>query len=783
MRQLVPTTSRRWLRRLAAAVTVAATVCSSIYAAAAQPVSFTRDIRPILEKCITCHGGVKQTAGLSLLDRSAMLTPPDSEVVAVVPGDAEASELYHRVRSDDEDVRMPPEEPLLEHEIVLLRRWIDAGAEWPTHWAYQTVNRPDLSDVREHPIDHLVVRRLGAAGLWPSPPADRRTLIRRLSLDLTGLLPTPAEVEAFVRDRSPTAEESLVDRLLASPHFGERWGRHWLDEARYADSEGYEKDTPKADAFRYRDWVIDAMNSDLPFDHFTLKQLAGDLLPDSAASDLIATKFHLQAQFNLEGGVDNEEDRTKRVIDRINTVATVWLGTTLGCCQCHNHPYDPLEQQDFYAFYAFFNNYDLAADFLAGEPEDAEKLRAERAQKWSELEELLQKQVVDKNLSSRGQSLLSGLRNFDNEKGFTRYLRERDDARLRATYVFSRGDFLRPQVEGGEIRPDTPAVLPQIPPRGPTPDRLDLARWLTAAENPLTARVFVNRVWMHLFGAPLVEPTIDFGSRGEPPSHPELLDWLAHWVVHEGRWSRKELVRLIVSSKTYKQASQFRDELQEIDPRNRLLARQNRFRLEAEILRDVALDAAGLLARKVGGPSVYPPVPEIVTAQTYGSPTSRKVSEGEDRYRRGMYTFFRRTAIDPNLTTFDCPDSGASTPRRERSNNALQALTLLHNEVFHEAAQAFAGRLLAMSPGFDVDDAQRIDGGLRIALGRPGTAAELQVLERLLDEARDYYQDQPEAAAQFIGDHGVRGVDPGENAAWVAVARNILNLDEFITRE
>ena len=769
---------------LSIALVVAASVSSLANAApgdADEVVDFANDVRPIFERCITCHGGVKRTAGLALLSPESLSTPADSGVAPVVPGNSADSELIARVTSTDPDLQMPPDEPLQASEIETLKRWVEQGASWPTHWAYRSVTAPKSGDIYEHPIDHFVLQQLADAGIWPSPSASRETLIRRLSLDLTGLLPTPAEVEAFVQDSSPQAVEKAVDRLLESPHFGERWGRHWLDEARYADSEGYEKDTPKSDAYRFRDWVIDAINDDIPFDEFTIKQIAGDLLPDCSPNDLIATKFHLQAQFNLEGGVDNEEDRTKRVIDRINTVATVWLGSTLGCCQCHNHPYDPLSQRDFYAFYAYFNNFDLAADFLVDPPKNADELRKERQEKWSKLDALLRRQVNDKNLSAEGQSALSGLRNFDNSKGFTRFLRERADEHRRATYIFDRGNFLEPQTDEGRIAPATPTVLTTTASDSES-NRLDLARWLVAPENPLTARVLVNRVWLHLFGRPLVDPTIDFGSRGAAPTHPELLDWLSHWLMHEGKWSRKQLIRLIVTSKTYQQSSVTRPELADVDPDNRLLARQNRFRLEAEILRDIALDAAGLLTRKIGGPSVHPPLPKLIALQTYATKEGAKASEGPDRYRRGLYTFFRRTAIDPNLTTFDCPDSGASTPRRERSNNALQALTLLHNEVFHEAAQAFAKRLLTAAPGFALNDAERMQIGLQIAVGRRAAPAELRLLGELLVEARDHYIKDADGAAQLIGRHPAAGVPVEENAAWVAVARSILNLDEFITR-
>ncbi len=762
----------------------------SCHAHAASPdgerqIDYTRDIQPILNKCVGCHGGVKKNAGLSVLSRELLLSPTEYGEPVVVVGDSLASTLIDRVTTEDPDERMPPKQPLEPSEIEALRAWIDQGAIWPAHWAYEAIRRPQEDDsqgIASYSIDTLVRRRLEKEGVAPAKAASRRTLIRRLSLDLTGLLPTMLEVEAFVADESPDAYPQLVDRLLASPHFGERWARHWLDESRYADSEGYEKDSPKNDAYRFRDWVVRSLNEDVPFDQFTIKQIAGDLLPDPTDDDLIATKFHLQTQFNLEGGVDSEEDRTKRVIDRVSTVGTVWLASTIGCCQCHDHPYDPFAQREFYTMIAFFNNADFTADFMGDEPEKAKELREERQAKAKTLTEMLKKQLDDKNLSNALQNKWMDLRNFDNKHGFVRFLRDRTEDR-RVTYTFRRGDFLQPLVEEGALLPNTPATLPPLKSRGDVPDRLDLAHWLVSPENPLVARVAVNKVWMHLFGKALIRSPGDYGSRGTVASYPELLDWLAHWYLHEAEWSRKALIRKIVNSETYKQSSATRPELIEIDPDNELLARQNRFRVEAEILRDIALQASGLLSRKVGGPCVFPPLPAIVTQQTYASSNKYQVSEGEDRYRRGLYTFFRRTAIDPNLVTFDCPDSSAAKPQRDSSNNALQALALLQNEVFHEAAQSFANRLLKLSLAGGLSDRTRLEQGYLIALGREPNDTEIAGLESLLQEARSFYHDHPQESAELVGKHAVASIDLAENASWVATTRVLLNLDEFITRE
>jgi hypothetical protein len=754
----------------------------------AERVDFERDIRPILNNhCAGCHGGVKKNGGFSVISHSRITGETDSGEPAVVPGDAAGSELIRRVTAADPAERMPPEDHdgLSQREIELLEMWIDDGAAWPAHWSYAALPALPEDSLFEgqHPVDWYVGQQLQAKGIQPSPPAELPTLLRRLALDLNGLLPAAADVEEFAglgeADRSQRVLE-YADRLLASPHFGERWGRHWLDEARYADSEGYEKDSVKPDAYQYRDWVINAINEDMSFDQFTRRQLAGDLLPDRTAQDLIATKFHLQTQFNLEGGVDSEEDRTKRVIDRVSTLGAVWMGASIGCCQCHDHPYDAFRQTDFYHLYAFFNNMDFTADFLVSTPKDADKLREERRDKWQKLSDLLKKQLTDTNYNDDCQRELTRLRTFDNSKQFTRHMTERTSDR-RQTYVFTRGDFRRPNVDGGTIDPGIPSPLGALQARGQTPDRLDLANWLVSEDNPTTARVTVNKIWMHLFGAPLAAQPQEFGSRGAPPSHPELLDYLARWFVDEARWSRKRLIRFIVSSQTYQQSAATRPELVSIDPNNRLLARQNRFRVEAEIVRDIALQTAGLLNDKVGGPSVFPPLPAIIAQQTYAGSFRFKASTGADRYRRGMSTFFRRTAIDPNLRTFDCPDSSLTKAQRDRSNNPLQALATLHNEVFHEAAQAFARRLLQMKDADETAEG-RMTQAFVIAVGRHPTEAEVGTLTGLLRKSRQHYKQHPDQAQKLIGSYTVDGQSAAEMASWVATCRVILNLDEFLTR-
>jgi len=755
--------------------------------ASAETIDFNKDIMPIFaEHCAECHGGVKQKGGVNMMNRDAMFSEADSGNVPIHAGDPEASELIYRVATDDEDEQMPPKEPLSQEEIQLLTAWVKQGAEWPQHWAYRPIKPVEAPPVSKpgwvnNPIDEFILATLDARGIAPSSVANPRTLIRRLSLDLTGLLPEPQDVEAFAANPTQEAYQKLVQKYLDSPHYGERWARHWLDEARYADSAGYEKDSPRMEAWRWREWVINAINADMPFDEFTMKQIAGDLLPDATDNDRLATYFHLNTQFNLEGGVDAEEDRTKRVIDRISTVSSVWLGTTMACAQCHDHPYDALTQREFFEFYSFFNNADEVASLIGELPEDADKRIAEREKKWETVSALIEEQVTNKNLATKLQGQLTQLRRFDNDNGFTRTLGEREENR-RTTYVFRRGDFLQPLVDEGEVLPGVPAVLPEIDPRGKVADRIDLANWLMDPANPLTARVTVNKVWYQLFGEGLTSLLEDFGARGETPSHPQLLDWLAHYFQEEAGWSRKQLIELIVTSQTYQQSSKPRHDLVDIDPQNRLFARQNRLRVEAEILRDISLQSAGLLSEKVGGPSVYPPLPEVVTAQSYANNFKYKTSTGEDRYRRGLYTFFKRTATDPNLILFDCPDASRATPRRNVSNNALQALAALDNEVFTEAAVAKAMDIVSAGK----EDRAAMDDAFQVALSRPISNPEWQTLSQLLDECREHFSASPEATESFLSLHEPAkdcDLPPTEIAAWGVVSRTILNLDEFMTRE
>jgi hypothetical protein len=589
-------------------------------------------------------------------------------------------------------------------------------------------------------IDNFILARLERESVTPHAEADRATLVRRVYLDVIGLPPSPEQVDAFLADTRPDAYERIVDQVLGSPHYGERWGRVWLDGARYADSDGYEKDRGRPHAWRFRNWVIRALNEDMPFDRFTIEQIAGDLLPNFTVEQKVATGFHRNTLINKEGGTDQEEDRVKRTVDRTNTVGEVWLGITLECAHCHSHKYDPISQREYFRFYAFFNSVS-EPDIDAPLPGDPAKSKGVKAQVLAEL----------------GQP--------------------------RQTRIHIRGDFLS---KGDSVEPATPSVLPLLKMRGATPDRLDLARWLVDPTNPLTARVAVNRVWQQYFGRGIVPTDNDFGTQGEPPSHPPLLDYLATWLQTEG-WSLKRLHRLILTSATYRQSSAARPELAERDPYNSWLSRQNRLRVEAEIVRDQALAASGLLVPKIGGPSVRPPQPKGIEKLGYAGSVKWPVSAGEDRYRRGMYTFFQRTVPYPMLMTFDTPDSNTSCTRRERSNTPLQALTMWNDPVFVECAQALGRRIVREVPASDDavrtrDD--RLRRAFRFCLVRDPDDTERQVVAELFEEQLLAAQADAAAAEQLAGPAAKpANTTDAELAAWIMVGRTILNLDEFITRE
>lgn len=720
---------------------------------------FNREVRPILAaKCYACHGPDedKRKGGLRL-DTAEGAQEDLGGHAAIVPGKPELSEAWARMSTDDADEVMPPPsspKQLTEAERGVLRRWISEGARYEPHWSFRPVREPPLPVLREgggvrHEVDLFIRQELEKHGLKPAPEAERGALLRRLALDLTGLPPTPAEVAAFVADTRPGAYERQVDRLLASPHYGERWARHWLDMARYADSDGFLGDRVRPNAWLFRDWVIDAINRDLPFDEFTVEQIAGDLLPGRTAQQLTATGFHRNAALNTEAGVDKEEARFQNLADRVNTTGRVWLGLTLGCAQCHTHKYDPITIRDYYSFYAFFNN------------------------------------TQDKEAPGSKAQVLEEVRE-----------------KRRETYVHLAGTYTR---RGPVVMPAGLSALPAMArpqatvadraPEAGEATRLDLARWLVARENPLTSRVAVNQVWARLFGTGIVATPDDFGATGEPPSHPELLDWLAARFMEEG-WSRKALIRRIVTSATYRQSSAYRADLVEVDPLNRLLARQSRLRLEAEILRDAVLKTSGLLSPRIGGPGIRPPLPGDIF--DVGRSVKWEVSEGGERHRRGLYILTLRSVLYPMLTTFDAPDATDACVRRERSNTPLQALTLMNDPVFVEAAVELARRVVretapgqnvpAWRPGPAVAGGGNDLPGARLrhlfhqVLTREPQEAELARLEVFYREQENRVRAGGAEALKLLGPAATHP-DAVETATLAALARVLMNLDEFINRE
>jgi len=768
---------------------------------------FETTVRPVLSSnCLACHNHKNRTSGLALDSREAILAGGNRGAV-VQPGDAGASVLAMAV-SHSGELKMPPTGRLKEEQIEAIKRWIELGLPWPegaatsatqragaNHWAFQPPKRQAAPEVRQkdwvrNPIDSFILARLEKRGLKPSPEAEKATQLRRVSLDLLGIPPSPKELDEFLSDAHPDAYERMVDRLLASPHYGERWGRHWLDVARYADSNGYNIDGPR-DIWKYRDWVIQALNRDLPFDQFVIEQIAGDLLPNASIEQKIATGFHRNTPLNLEGGIDFEQYRVEAVVDRVSTTGAALLGLTLGCARCHDHKYDPISQREFYQFYAFFNNIDEMTNERDRKdaheptldlptPEQATRREAFRTQVALLENELAQ---FEKSLPATGdkkkdpgleqrQATIQQLKKHEPEVTTTLIMREL--AKPREAYIHLGGDFLR---KGATVSPGVPMVLPALK-TGGTPNRLDLARWLVSSENPLTARVTVNRMWQAYFGKGLVDTENDFGTQGSPPSHPELLDWLAGEFL-ERRWSQKAVHRLIVTSATYRQSSRHREDLAAADPNNQLLGRQERIRLEAEIVRDAALTTSGLLNPTIGGPSVYPPIPDNALAVTQIK-REWPTSTGPDRYRRGMYTFFWRSAPHPALMVFDAPDSTAACTRRNRSNTPLQALTLLNDEAYFEFAQALARRILQESPA---TDDERMAHAFRLTLGRAVRPAQHERLARFHAGQLDEFRTNPEAAKAMLPKDVPEKTDIPLLAAWILTSRVLLNIDEFMTRE
>lgn len=653
----------------------------------AQTPDFQRDIRPLLGKrCVACHGPDEhgRQAGLRLDTFDGA-----TKTKAIVPGDSAKSRVLARVTHATRP--MPPTGPrLTDAEVGLLRKWIDAGAAYTNHWAYEKPKRAPMPPTA-NAIDYWVQKKLAEVKLTPAKEADRATLARRAALDLTGVPADPAVVSAYLKDGNYS---KYVDQLLASPQFGERWAKVWLDLARYADTQGYEKDN-KRTIWPYRDWVIRAFNDNLPFDKFTILQLAADLTPDPSIDDLIATGFHRNTMTNTEGGTDDEEFRDLAIRDRIATTGQVWMGQTWGCAQCHTHKYDPLTHKEFYQLYAFFNQ--TADD---DHPSDRPVLK----------------------LTSTASTLV---------------LKELPEDKQRKTRIYDRGNFLTP---GDEVKAAVPAAFHPLPAKAPK-NRLGFAQWLVSPDNPLTARVTVNRFWARVMGRGLVESEEDFGTQGTAPTHPELLDTLA--LDFQKGWDVKALLKRIVMSETYKQSSEVTPELLKLDPANRYYARGSRFRLDAEVVRDQALAAAGLLSKKLYGPPVMPWQPDGVWLVVYNG--DRWVtSKGEDRYRRALYTFMRRTSAYPSMMNFDAPNGETCTIRRIRTNTPLQALTAMNDPTFMEAAQRLAERAQKESP---LDPVKRL---FELVLTRPPTAAERLRVTQLQRQAEGELRAQPDNANKLL---------------------------------
>lgn len=939
----------------------------------AETVDFNQQIRPILNKhCTSCHGGVRQAGDVSFIYRQQTL---DSGII--VPGEPDESELISRVTSDDPELRMPPPadhpEPLTQAQVALLRDWIAQGAPWGEHWSLRAP-KDSLAAARQSSswprsdLDHFILRRLAEEQIAPAPEASPAEWLRRASLDLIGLPPSIGELDAFEAKltASPDDREHVyaaeVDRLLGSEHYGERWAAMWMDLSRYADTMGFEKD-PHRDMWPYRDWLIRALNEDMPFDEFTLKQLAGDLLDTNTTDDLVATAFHRNTQTNTEGGTDDEEFRVAAVIDRINTTWTVWMGTTFGCVQCHSHPYDPYRNDEYYKFMAFFNNaedHDLDNDYpTIRVPEDPEQrakvgsLLTERRRLISELDakghtvadettwQVLtptraesthgELAIRDNQIVAAGGTFTPGCRytieadaadctairvailpasddpaqwpevgsvlsriqlekvaadgttqpltfahgyaDFhagpyqveqslrDGAEGFGGYpklhgprwavfvlesplvagpgdrlrfsllqaaqttgnravpirrleisvgnhsewiklngdsevqakrdalaqvekqlhalpgpqlpvVQERPHLGIRPTRTFIRGNWLR---HGDLQTAAVPAVLPVI--SEDEPDRRDLAKWLTAENNPLTARVLANRLWGALFGIGIVETQEDFGSTGTPPSHPELLDHLAIRLQRDHQWHWKPLLREIVLSATYRQTHRVTPELRERDPQNRWLARGPRTRLSAEMVRDQALVASGLFAPQVGGPSVMPPQPDGVWNTVYSS-AQWVTPDGPDRYRRGLYTYWRRTSPYPSFLTFDAPTREFCSARRVPTNTPLQALVVLNDPAFTECAGSLATRALELA-GDDISTA--ITWAYRNVTQQPPSDTALQQLVALYEATFAELQQECDKAESPTGAPNTSLSDLQQSALAI-VTSTILNLDQALTK-
>jgi len=757
-------------------------------------VDYERDIKPLFhERCSACHSRLKQKGGLRL-DAGALIHKGGKDGPAIVPGRSAESALLKRVLATDADERMPPEgKPLTSEEVALLGSWIDHGAPFPTneivpptpseHWAFQRVRRPAVPAVKRpdwprNPIDHFILARLEARGWAPAPPATPRAWLRRVHLDLVGLPPTPAEVETFLRhgaarDRgSPTAASQVIDGLLSRPTHGERWARHWLDVVRYADSNGYERDAEKPFVWRYRDYVIEALNADKPFDRFVLEQLAGDELPGASAETMIATGFLRLGHWDDEPA-DPQADRYDQLDDVVSTTAQAFLGLTLGCARCHDHKFEPLSARDYYSMLAVFNplqrpqNGRTELTLPAGTVEQVAAL--------ARREEAIARLRQQTNTLAAGDIVKAVQKLREATPDLPQaYVFQEPSSQPPVTHVLLRGS---PARLGEEVQASVPAVLVKGQPAfasgsRTTQRRLGLAQWLASADNPLTARVIVNRVWQHHFGQGLVRTPNDFGLMGDPPTHPELLDWLASWFVEEAHWSLKRLHRLILTSATYGMSTASRPELAAQDPEVRLFWRMPYRRLDVEVIRDSMLAVSGQLNPKMSGPSMKPRIPQAALEANTDKESIWKPSSEEEAARRTIYVFVKRGLVVPMLEVLDLGDTVNSCPQRQVTTVAPQALTLFNSDFVNAQARHFAARLRREAGD---DPRAQVQLAYQLALGRPPTKAESAAL---LEFRRRESQRQVAASAGAAATAGPP-VEAGR-AALEQVCRVILNLNEFV---
>jgi hypothetical protein len=777
------------------------------------PIDFRRDVLPVLsEFCFECHGpdSGRRQAGLRLDGREQAIAQLESGVKAIVPFHAAQSELLRRIRSRG-DERMPPAETgkrLSEQQQQVLQAWIEQGAPYAVHWSFESPQRPSLPPAAmetwpRNPIDAFILDRARAAKLAPAEEANRQTLLRRVTLDLTGLPPTPPDIDDFLADRAPDAFERVVDRLLSSVHYGEHRARTWLDAARYADTHGYFTDHERF-MWRWRDWVIDAWNQNLPFDRFTIEQLAGDLLPEATVSQRIATGFNRNHMMTEETGVIDEEYRVEYVADRVRTVAGVWMGLTAGCAQCHDHKFDPLSQREYYQLFAYFNN--VPEKGIGGGKKNVPPLLDLATPTEAEQRSKLRKAIAALDAKLKPPAAAN-----DDDDGAApipvqpseerqRLEQERDALQAqerellsattamvmqelpapRETAVLARGQYDQP---GELVRPGVPAFLPRLAETAPH-NRLGFAQWLVHRSHPLTARVAVNRHWQSAFGEGLVRTVEDFGVRGEPPRHPQLLDWLAVEFIDSG-WNVKHLERLLVTSATYRQSSRVSAEQLAADPGNRLWMRAARARLDAEVIRDSALAAAGLLVQRVGGPSVKPYQPaDLWKHITYDRKNTQVYDQdaGEGLFRRSLYTYWKRQIPPPTMQVLDAPTRETCVLRRQRTNTPLQALALLNEVQFVEAARGLASRMIAAADR----DEDCLQHGFRLVSARWPSADEQQQILKLLHIQREEFREAPQRARQLIsiGDSPLQShADACELAAWTVIGNLLLNLDEVLCRE